>query len=63
VSYPIWWCLSAENQAKLMQFQWDNFGYYLEIPPLPVGSIENIESLEEIDKIIRKPPKSQKRIT
>ena len=32
---PLFWCLSARSQALLMQYNWDNFGIRLEIPPLP----------------------------
>ena len=52
---PLFWRLTPENQVKLMQFYWDNFGLRLEIPPEPKDThIETIlEPPEEIDKIMR----------
>ena len=62
MKWPIFHCLSAQSQALLMQFQYDNFGVSLDIPPVPedVHIEPNIESLEEIDKIIREPTKGRK---
>ncbi len=56
--WPLWWCLEAEAQALLMQFQWDTHGYRLQIPPEPrSGNIDTeIESPEEIGRIIRRAP-------
>ena len=30
----LWWCLDPEQQAALIQFQWDNYHEKLEIPPM-----------------------------
>ena len=64
--YPLFWMLKPEAQAKLMQLYWDEFGTRLEIPAPPGMDAETwqtirLESLEEIDRIIRQPPKHQKR--
>ncbi|MBA7587880.1 hypothetical protein ES708_29926 [subsurface metagenome] len=53
--YPLFWCLKPEDQAKLMQFEWDNYGLHLSIPPRP-GETHvptALESPEEIDKLMR----------
>ena len=46
-----------------MQFQWDTYGYHLQIPPmLGHGHIDTeIESPEEIGRLMKQPPKHQKR--
>lgn len=60
-TWPLFWCLKPEAQAKLMQLYWDEFGTRLEIPA-PPGITEDVwqkvrlESLEEIDRIMRQPP-------
>ena len=58
VTWPLFWCLKPEDQARLMQFQWDKFGLRLEIPPLPsdIHIDTALESPEEIGRIIRKRP-------
>lgn len=57
--WPLFWCLSPQDQAKLMQYQWDNFGFRLVIPPLPsdIDIDTEIESPEEIDRLIRQKPR------
>lgn len=57
-TWPFFHCLSVEDQVALMKLQWDEFGYHLELPPLP-GDIHvdtKMESQEEIGKIIRWAP-------
>ena len=70
--WPLFWCLKvdrqAEIQAKLMQYQWDNYGEKLEIPTPPgtsdgVWLTVELENAEEIDRIMRQAPKKQRRIT
>ncbi len=58
-SVPIFWCLSVEAQAVLMKFQFDNYGVRLDILPAPEGiQIDTeLETPEEIDKLMRQPPK------
>ncbi|MBA7577414.1 hypothetical protein ES708_19266 [subsurface metagenome] len=57
--YPLFWCLSPAAQARLMQWYWDNYGLHLSIPPR-LGETHvppHIESVEEIDWLMRQPPK------
>jgi len=58
IEWPIWWCLEPAVQAALMQFQFDNYGYRLQIPPMLdfSGRDTKPESLEEIDRELRKAP-------
>lgn len=57
-TWPLFWCLKPEDQAKLMQFQWDNHGDKLEIPA-PGRTSEAawqavmLENSEEIDRLMR----------
>lgn len=62
--WPLWWCLEPATQALLMKFQWDEYGYRLTIPPmLSHGHIDtDIESPEEIARIVKQPPRHQKRV-
>ena len=59
--YPLFWCLSAQSQAALMQYHYDTYGTVLE-PPAPPGNSASAwdspwhESLEEIDRLMRQPP-------
>ena len=59
--YPLWWRLSAAAQAKLMQYQWDNYGEILDIPK-PTQTSKGVwmsvqlENLEEISRIMRQAP-------
>lgn len=62
-TWPLWWHLEPAAQALLMQFQWDNYKYHIEIPPLPGSKIDTeIESPEEIDSLMRQAPRHQKRV-
>ena len=65
IEWPLWWCLEPEAQAALMQYEWNEYGYHLQIPPMPShGYIDTeIESPEEIGRIIKRPPRHQKRVT
>ena len=57
-TWPLWWHLESADQALLMQFQWDTYGYRLEIPPvLGRGHIDTeLESVEEIGHLVRQAP-------
>lgn len=56
--WPFWWHLEPAAQALLMQFQWDTYGFRLQIPlELGHGRVDTeIESPEEIDQIMRQAP-------
>ena len=65
--WPLFWCLESNCQAKLMQWQWDNYGQKIEIPAPPRTSkaawqAVQVENSDEIDRLIRKPPRHQKRV-
>lgn len=57
-TWPLFWCLKPKDQTKLKQWQWDNYGFRLEIPPLTSDThiVTVLESPEEIDRIIRQKP-------
>ena len=63
IEWPIWWCLEPAAQAALMQFQWDKYGYHLQIPPMPdFARVDTkLESLEEIGREMRKAPSRSRR--
>ena len=54
---PIWWCLKPKDRDKLKKYQQEEYGFNLEIPPVPKDKKFNTEwePLEEIDQLIRKP--------
>jgi len=60
-SCPLWYCLESAVQAKLMMYQWDNYGKKLKITASP-GASQGVsfsveqEGLEEIDRIMRQAP-------
>ncbi|KKL73074.1 hypothetical protein LCGC14_2078530 [marine sediment metagenome] len=61
MSEALFWCLSAENQAKLMQLQWDLYHSKLSLPPeptikTPAPVVDVEESQDDIDHIIRQAP-------
>ena len=65
--WPLFWCLKAEQQAKLMQFYYDKYGEILNIPKPTqtsngVWQSVQLENLEEIERIMKRPPKHQKRV-
>ena len=45
-------CLSDEAKDKLIQYQWDNFKKKLNLNDDP---FKDVESLEEIDQLMREP--------
>ena len=60
--YPLFWCLSAAAQARLMQLHFDLTGTRLTIPPeikitTPKASIVLGESEDEIDREMRQKPR------
>ncbi len=68
---PLFWNLKTDRQsdiqASLMLYQWENYREKLEIPA-PPGSSQGVwltvqlETSEEIDKLMRQRPKSPKRV-
>jgi len=60
----LWWCLSAQDQAKLMKFAWENYGYRLTIPPFPIPQLEikASESFEELERSLKQRPYGLKRV-
>jgi len=59
IKYPLFLCLKPEAQLALAQMQWDIYGLVIKealMPEEPIIDTE-IESLEEIDHIMRKPPR------
>ena len=57
----LFWYLKPETQARLLQWQFDNYGEKLDIPTPPMTSkgvwlTVEMESAEEIDRLIRQPP-------
>ena len=58
----IWWCLEPECQKKLKQYQEDVYGFHLQIPQAPNFSNIYVETLEQIDKLMRQAPQHQKRV-
>ena len=62
---PLFWRLSAEAQAALMKFQFDNYGVRLDIVPVALGDINidtALETTDEIDKLMRQPPKHPRQV-
>jgi len=58
VNTPLFWSLKPETQARLLQWQFDNYGEKLGIPTLPMTSkgvwlAVEMESAEEINHLIR----------
>ena len=63
---PIFWLLSAQAQAALMEAHYNDDGTKLNIP-LAQGTSSDwdtsvSESLEDIDKIMREAPRHQRRV-
>jgi len=58
-TWPLWECLEPQVLAKLVQYQWDNYGLKLE---LLSDIYRDVEGLEEIGHLIRQPPRHQKRM-
>ena len=66
--WPLFWCLKPEDQAKLMQYQWDNYGGdKLEIPA-PMRTSEAawqsvmLENSDEIDRLMRQAPNPKRKV-
>lgn len=64
--YPLFWLLKPADQAKLMQYYWDNFGEKLDIPPYPGVSkaawlVAMGEADPEIERLMKQPPRAEGR--
>ena len=53
-TWPLGLIISREALAKLMQLQWKTYGTKLDL--LTDDPFKDIESLSEIDRLMRKPP-------
>ena len=67
VKFPLFWCLKPDSQAALLQWQFDNYSEILKIPTPPTTSkgvwlAVEMESIEEIDKIMRQAPSHMKQV-
>ena len=51
-TWPLGRCISLETFKKLAAFQQEEYGTVLEIP----DPVESMESLEEVDRLIRQAP-------
>lgn len=54
MTWLLWHCLTAESREKLRKYQWRWHRKRLE----PPSHYPEIETLEEIDRIMRHPPAS-----
>ena len=64
MKWPLFWCISQEARVALMKYQWEHFGLRLNIPPepfTPVSFSTQLESLEEIDRMMRQKPHRPRR--
>lgn len=60
---PFFWRISQQVRVLLISYQWEVHGLKLKIPPEPpYPYLPSIESLKEIDKLLRRPPKRQVRV-
>lgn len=54
---PLFWRISAADQAKLMDYQFNTYKYHLQIPPETSFKIDTeLESPEEIARLMRQKP-------
>lgn len=64
-TWPLWQCLEPQVLAKLVAFQWKHYRTKLDLLTGPRANIHidtQIESLEEIDRLMRTPPEHPKRV-
>lgn len=54
-TWPLWECLSPGALVLLIQFQWDNYGEKLDLL-FWRDAYREVESLEEIDRLMRQKP-------
>ena len=63
ITTPLFWCLKVADQAKLMRYNWDNFGTHLSIPTPPRTSVAAWkitieENTDEIERLMKLPSHS-----
>jgi len=58
--YPLWQCISREALAKLILVQWKLYDTKLEL--LTRADFSGVESLKEIDRLMRIPTKRSRPI-
>ena len=58
-TWPLWLCIPRESLARLILYQWKRYKTKLDIM---IDPYSEIESLAEIDRIIRWPPDNPKRV-
>ena len=60
IMWPLWYCLSANCQVKLTEYQQCVYGLKLETPPKSSKRVTldcQVADVEEIGKLIRQPSK------
>ena len=60
----LFWMLKPQDQVALMQYQYDHYDTHLDIPMDAFKSVSldsQIETLEEIDREMRKAPSRSRR--
>ncbi len=64
IEWPLHECISAKALVELAQYQWLNYGTRLDIFSGDADYTEQsfVESLSEIDHLMRQAPKHQKRV-
>ncbi len=60
-TWPLWECISPEALAKLILYQWEEYGLKLELLSLFMEDTidTEIEPIQEIDKLMRIPIKQK----
>ena len=63
---PLWWCILVETQASLIKYQFDTYGYRLSILHSPIAGVSldaELESTDQIGRIVRQRPRSPRQVT
>lgn len=64
-TWPLFWCLSAKARTELEHHYEAKYGHPLEMPSLPsnIRIDAAVESVEEIDRLMRQKPHHPRRVT
>lgn len=64
IEWPLWECIPIKSLVELAQYQWLNYGTKLDVIPGPQDYTEQffVEKLSEIDHLMRRPPRHQRRV-